>query len=82
MHRPGTLPRPRSPLHDGSLFQPRRPAFWAFLAIVVAATFVMFDEQSVLRGISPIGWTLSWGLLVLYATPVLLLVYTLDLYER
>ena len=82
MHRPGTLPRPRSPLHDGTLFQPRRPAFWAFVAIVVAATFVMFDEQSVLRGISPIGWTLSWGLLALYATPILLLVYTLDLYER
>jgi RsiW-degrading membrane proteinase PrsW (M82 family) len=82
MDRPGTLRRPRSPLHDGSLFQPRRPAFWAFVVIVVAATFVMFGEQSLLRGISPIGWTLSWGLLALYATPVLLLVYTLDLYER
>jgi RsiW-degrading membrane proteinase PrsW (M82 family) len=80
--RAGTLRRPRSPLHDGTLFQPRRPAFWAYVAIIVATTFVLFGEQSALRGISPIGWTLSWGLLVLYALPVLVLVYTLDLYER
>jgi RsiW-degrading membrane proteinase PrsW (M82 family) len=69
-------------LHDGSLFQPRRPAFWAYLAILAATGSVLFGEQSFLRGISPGGLALSWGLLALYATPVFFLVYALDLYER
>ncbi len=75
-------PRHRSPLHDGSLFQPRRPAFWVFLAILAATGSVLFGEQSFFRGIAPGGLALSWGLLAVYATPVFLLVYALDLYER
>ena len=39
-------PRHRSPLHDGSLFQPRRPAFWIYLAILAATGSVLFGEQS------------------------------------
>ena len=74
--------RRRSPLHDGSLFQPRRPAFWIYLAILAATGSVLFGEQSFFRGISPGGLALSWGLLAIYATPVFLLVYVLDLYER
>ena len=77
-----SAPRHRSPLHDGSLFQPRRPAFWVFLSILVATGSVLFGEQSFFRGISPGGLALSWGLLAIYATPVFLLVYVLDLYER
>ncbi len=75
-------PRHRSPLHDGSLFQPRRPAFWIYLAILAATGSVLFGERSFFRGISPGGLALSWGLLAIYATPVFLLVYVLDLYER
>lgn len=74
--------RHRSPLHDGTLFQPRRPAFWVYVLILCATGLVLFGEQSFFRGISPAGWALSWGLLAVYALPVLCLVYVLDLYER
>jgi RsiW-degrading membrane proteinase PrsW (M82 family) len=74
--------RRRSPLHDGSLFQPRRPAFWAYTAIVIVTGIVSFGQQSVFRQISSAGWALSWAHLALYALPVLFLVYVLDLYER
>jgi RsiW-degrading membrane proteinase PrsW (M82 family) len=74
--------RRRSPLHDGSLFQPRRPAFWAYVAIVIATGIFSFGEQSFFRQISPAGWALSWALLAVYALPVLFVVYVLDLYER
>jgi RsiW-degrading membrane proteinase PrsW (M82 family) len=74
--------RRRSPLHDGSLFQPQRPAFWAYAAIVIATGIVSFGQQSLFRQISPAGWALSWALLAVYALPVLFLVYVLDLYER
>jgi RsiW-degrading membrane proteinase PrsW (M82 family) len=74
--------RRRSPLHDGSLFQPQRLAFWAYAAIVIATGIVSFGQQSLFRQISPAGWALSWALLAVYALPVLFLVYVLDLYER
>ena len=74
--------RPRSPLHDGTLFQPRRPAFWVYVIILAITGIVTVAEQSVFRRIAPAGWVLSWVLLALYALPVFLLVYALDLYER
>ena len=74
--------RRRSSLHGGSLFQTRRPAFWAYVAILIATGIVSFGQQSFFRQISPAGWALSWVLLALYALPVLFLVYVLDLYER
>jgi protease PrsW len=74
--------RRRSPLHEGSLFQPRRPAFWVYVVIVIATGIFSIAEQSLFRQISPAGWALSWALLALYALPVLFLVYVLDLYER
>ena len=79
----GTLPpRHRSVLHDGTLFQPRRPAFWAYVVILTLTGLVLVAEQSVFHRIQPGGWLLSWALLALYALPVFLLVYALDLYER
>ena len=74
--------RRRSPLYDGSLYQPRRPAFWAYAVILVLTGIVSFGQQSFFRQISPAGWALSWALLAVYALPVLFLVYVLDLYER
>ena len=51
--------------------------------IVVALTGVVaVAEQNLFREISPGGWALSWGLVILYAAPVAVLVYLLDLYER
>jgi hypothetical protein len=69
-------------LAHGSFWQPRQPAFWLYLLIVGATGVVALGEQSFLRRISPTGWALSWALLVLYALPVFVLVYLLDLYER
>jgi len=43
---------------------------------------VAIAEQSLFREISPGGWALSWGLVFLYAAPVAVLIYLLDLYER
>ena len=74
--------RHRSPLHDGSLFQPHRPAFWVYVGIMIATGIVSVGQQSLFRQISPSGWALSWALLAVYALPVLFLVYVLDLYER
>jgi RsiW-degrading membrane proteinase PrsW (M82 family) len=73
--------RPSS-LADGTILQPRRPAFWVYLSILGGTGFVLFGEQSFFHRMSPVGWLLSWALLALYALPVFLLVYLLDLYER
>jgi protease PrsW len=79
---PAPPARHRSPLYDGTLFQPHRPAFWVYVAILGTTGIVAVAEQSIFRRIAPAGWLLSWVLLALYALPVLLLVYALDLYER
>jgi RsiW-degrading membrane proteinase PrsW (M82 family) len=75
-------PRRGSPLLWTPFIQPREPAFWLYLVIVAATGFVSISEQALFRRISPSGWVLSWGLLALYALPVLTLVYLLDLYEK
>jgi RsiW-degrading membrane proteinase PrsW (M82 family) len=72
----------RSPLHQARFFQPRLPAFWFYVAIVALTGVVAVGEQNLFREMSPVGWALSWGLVILYAAPVAVLVYLLDLYER
>jgi protease PrsW len=72
----------RSPLHHARFFQPRLPAFWLYTVIVALTGVVAIAEQSLFRQMSPGGWALSWGLVILYAAPVAVLVYLLDLYER
>jgi protease PrsW len=72
----------RSPLHHARFFQPRLPAFWLYTVVVGLTGVVAIAEQSLFRQMSPGGWALSWGLVILYAAPVAVLVYLLDLYER
>jgi len=72
----------RSSLHQARFFQPRLPAFWLYVAVVALTGVVAIGEQNLFRQMSPGGWALSWGLVILYATPVAVLIYLLDLYER
>ncbi len=72
----------RSPLFHARFFQPRLPAFWLYVVVVGLTGVVAVGEQSLFREMSPAGWALSWGLVVVYAVPVALVVYALDLYER
>lgn len=65
-----------------TLFRPDRPAFWFFVAIVVVTGGYAISQQNAFHHISPSGWLLSWALLIVYALPVFLAVYFLDLYER
>ena len=78
----GTRSLARSPLHQARFFQPRVPAFWLYVTVVALTGVVAIAEQNLFREISPGGWALSWGLVILYAAPVATLVYLLDLYER
>lgn len=65
-----------------TLFRFRNPAFLLFAAVLVVTGFLTIQQQQLFRDVSPSGWALSWALLALYALPVFLLVYVLDLYER
>ncbi len=68
--------------HKTTLFQVRQPAFWLYVALLLGTGLFTVSQQSVFRRISPSGWVLSWVLLLVYALPVFLAVYFLDLYER
>jgi RsiW-degrading membrane proteinase PrsW (M82 family) len=65
-----------------SLFQTREPAFWVYAVIVVITAYYAWQEQRLFSELSPSGWLLSWLLLIVYALPLFLAVYLLDLYER
>jgi RsiW-degrading membrane proteinase PrsW (M82 family) len=71
-----------SPLHRARFLQPRLPAFWLYVAAVAITGVVAVGEQNLFRELSPAGWALSWLLVAVYAAPVAVLVYVLDLYER
>jgi len=72
----------RSQLITGRFLQPRIPAFWLYVIVVALTGVVAIGEQSLFRQMSPGGWALSWALVALYAAPVAIVVYVLDLYER
>jgi RsiW-degrading membrane proteinase PrsW (M82 family) len=69
-------------LHHRSVFQPRQPAFWIFCAFLLYGTVRMLTTLGDLSSISRSGWALAWVLLALYAAPLFVLIYYLDLYER
>jgi RsiW-degrading membrane proteinase PrsW (M82 family) len=72
----------RHQLHHRSVFQFHQPAFWIFGAFLVYGVVRMVGALVQLSAISRSGWALSWLLLALYAAPLFLLIYYLDLYER
>lgn len=72
----------RRPFHQARFLQPRLPAFWLYLVLLVVTGIVAVAEQAVFRDASPDGFALSWLLLAIYALPVFAVVYFLDLYER
>lgn len=79
---PSTTPaRPRWG-YQTSLWQIRQPSFWLFMAILAVGTVFMLILQASFADLTPSGWVLSWVLLLLYAVPVFIFVYVLDLYER
>jgi RsiW-degrading membrane proteinase PrsW (M82 family) len=69
-------------LHHRSIFQVYQPAFWVFVAFLIYGMIRMVSALVQLSSVSRSGWALSWLLLALYATPLILLIYYLDLYER
>jgi len=69
-------------LHHRSVFQLHQPAFWVFAAFLVYGMVRMVGALVQLSAVSRSGWALSWLLLGLYAAPLFLLIYSLDLYER
>jgi RsiW-degrading membrane proteinase PrsW (M82 family) len=71
-----------SVLHHARFLQPRLPAFWLYVATVTLTGIVAVGEQNLFRELSPTGWALSWFLVAIYAAPVAIVVYLLDLYER
>jgi protease PrsW len=68
--------------YQTSLWQLRQPAFWVFIPILAATLVFSLILQANFAGLTPGGWLLSWILLLLYAVPVFVFVYALDLYER
>jgi RsiW-degrading membrane proteinase PrsW (M82 family) len=72
----------RRPFHQARFMQPRLPAFWLYMVLLVATGVVAVAEQAVFRDASPDGFALSWLLLAVYALPVFAVIYALDLYER
>ena len=68
--------------YQTSLWQVRQPAFWVFIVILALALVFSLLLQANFAGLTPSGWVLSWVLLLIYAVPMFVLVYGLDLYER
>jgi RsiW-degrading membrane proteinase PrsW (M82 family) len=68
--------------HKVTLWQWREPAFWVFALLLAGGIIASLVIQLGFADLSPAGWTLSWFLMMLYAVPMFLLVYFLDLYER
>jgi RsiW-degrading membrane proteinase PrsW (M82 family) len=64
-----------------SIFQPRQPAFWLFLALAPIGLLVFAVEEAAMTGLET-AFVLSWALMMVYAVPVAFLIYRLDLFER
>jgi RsiW-degrading membrane proteinase PrsW (M82 family) len=72
----------RRALHHRSIFQLRQPAFWVFVVFLAYGAIRITVALGQLASVSRSGWALSWLLLLVYAAPLVVLIYYLDLYER
>jgi RsiW-degrading membrane proteinase PrsW (M82 family) len=66
---------------QASLIQPHQPAFWLYCGLLAIGGLLFAQEQAVMSGLAA-AWLLSWALVLVYAVPVGLIVYHLDLFER
>ena len=70
------------PARRRAFWRPAEPAFWVFAVFLVAGAVTTVRTLGDLSGVSRSGWILAWVLLAIYAVPIAILVYRLDLYER
>src|SRR5918999_3564316 len=81
-------PEPVRPLvpprwgHQASIVQFRQPAFWLFAILLAITALLVLAEQVQILQLLPVSWLFSWLLLALYAVPVIVAIYVLDLFER
>jgi RsiW-degrading membrane proteinase PrsW (M82 family) len=73
--------RPRWGFQSG-LVQRHMPAFWLFLALLLITGLGFVLVQVGYVTVTPIGWVLSWLLMLVYIVPVVLVIRWLDPYER
>ena len=66
---------------QASLIQPGQPAFWLYCAMLAIGGYFFVQEQSLMSSLMT-SYVLSWALVLVYAVPVALLIYRLDLFER
>jgi RsiW-degrading membrane proteinase PrsW (M82 family) len=64
-----------------SIIQPRQPAFWLYCAMLAIGGYLFIQEEALMSGLMP-AFALSWALVLVYAVPVALAIYWLDLFER
>jgi len=66
---------------QASIVQPGQPAYWLFLVLAGIGVVIFVAEEAVMSSL-PAAFALSWALMAVYAVPVALLIYHLDLFER
>ncbi|MGA2513030.1 MAG: PrsW family intramembrane metalloprotease [Candidatus Limnocylindrales bacterium] len=66
---------------QASLIQPSQPAFWLYCALLAIGGYFFVQEQSLMSSLTT-AYLLSWTLVLIYAVPVALIIYRLDLFER
>jgi RsiW-degrading membrane proteinase PrsW (M82 family) len=68
--------------HRPAFVRVHEPAFWVFVILLVTGGVTTVGTLAELSSVSRSGWVLAWVLLTLYAIPIAVIVYRLDLYER
>jgi len=66
---------------QASLVQPRQPAFWLYCVLLAVGGYLFYQEQSLMSSLTT-AYLLSWALVLVYAVPLALVIYRLDLFER
>jgi RsiW-degrading membrane proteinase PrsW (M82 family) len=70
-------------LRAGGFFQPRRPAFWLYLVLLVAfGAMTLLGYVPKIVEIGPIPSLVAFGLVALWTLPILWFIRRLDLFEK